>query len=32
MALAIGAQGNVRTETMRVFNEPEHRKLVSSLP
>ncbi len=32
LALAVGAQGNVRTETMRVFNETEYRKLVSSVP
>lgn len=32
MALAIGAQGNVRTETMRVFNESEYRKLITGLP
>ena len=32
LALAIGAQGNVRTDTMRVFNEAEYRKLVSGLP
>jgi uncharacterized protein with GYD domain len=32
LALAIGAQGNLRTDTMRVFNESEYRKLVSGLP
>ena len=32
LALAIGAQGNVRTDTMRVFNETEYRKLISSMP
>jgi len=32
MALTIGSQGNVRTETMRVFNEAEFRKLIASLP
>ena len=31
-ALAIGSQGNVRTETMRAFNEAEYRKIVSGLP
>lgn len=31
MALATGALGNVRTETMRVFTEGEFRKLVGSL-
>ena len=32
IALSIGALGNVRTETMRVFNEAEYRKIISSLP
>jgi uncharacterized protein with GYD domain len=32
MALAIGAQGNVRTETMRAFTEEELRKIIGSLP
>ncbi|MGH7507941.1 MAG: GYD domain-containing protein [Gemmatimonadales bacterium] len=32
MALALGAQGNVRTETMRAFNETEFRKIVGDLP
>jgi uncharacterized protein with GYD domain len=32
LAIAIGAQGNLRTDTMRVFNEVEYRKLVSGLP
>ncbi len=32
LALAIGAQGNLRTETVRVFTEPEYRKLVAGLP
>jgi uncharacterized protein with GYD domain len=32
LAIAIGAQGNLRTDTMRVFNESEYRKLVSGLP
>ncbi len=32
LALSIGTQGNVRTDTMRVFTEPEYRKLVSALP
>jgi uncharacterized protein with GYD domain len=31
LALALGALGNVRTETMRVFTESEFRKLVGSL-
>ena len=32
LALSIGAQGNVRTDTMRVFSEAEYRKLISALP
>jgi uncharacterized protein with GYD domain len=32
LALTLGAQGNLRTDTMRVFNESEYRKLVSGLP
>jgi uncharacterized protein with GYD domain len=32
LALAIAAQGSVRTQTMRAFTEPEYRKLVASLP
>jgi uncharacterized protein with GYD domain len=32
LALAIGAQGNVSTETLRVFTEDEFRKIVASLP
>jgi uncharacterized protein with GYD domain len=32
LALAIAAQGSVRTQTMRAFTEPEYRKLISSLP
>jgi len=31
-ALTIGAQGNVRTETVRAFTEDEYRKIVSGLP
>jgi uncharacterized protein with GYD domain len=31
MALALGAQGNVRSETMRAFTEAEFRKIVGSL-
>jgi uncharacterized protein with GYD domain len=30
--LQIGAAGNTRTETMRVFAEPEYRKVISTLP
>ena len=29
--LQIGANGSVRTETMRVFTEPEYRKLIAGL-
>jgi uncharacterized protein with GYD domain len=32
LALTIAGLGNVRTDTMRVFNEAEYRKLVSSIP
>lgn len=31
-SLSLGSQGNVRTETCRVFNEAEYRKLISGLP
>ncbi len=32
LALALGAQGNVRSETMRAFTEQEFRRVVSELP
>jgi len=32
LALAIGSQGNVRTETLRAFTEDEFRKIVAALP
>ena len=32
MALALGAQGNVRTKTVRAWTEAEFAKLVSELP
>lgn len=32
MALGLGAQGNVRTETMRAFTEDEFRKIIGNLP
>jgi uncharacterized protein with GYD domain len=32
VALATGSMGNVRTETLRAFNEEEYRKLIKSLP
>jgi uncharacterized protein with GYD domain len=31
-ALALGAQGTVRTETLRAFNETEFRRIVAELP
>ncbi len=31
ITLSLGALGNVRTETLRVFNEGEFRKIVGSL-
>jgi uncharacterized protein with GYD domain len=32
MVLALGAMGNVRTETLRAFNVAEFRKIVGELP
>jgi uncharacterized protein with GYD domain len=32
MMLALSALGNVRTETLRAFNEAEFRKIVGELP
>lgn len=32
LALGIGAAGNVRTETLRAFTEPEFKKIVATLP
>jgi uncharacterized protein with GYD domain len=32
VALAIGAQGAVRTETLRVFTEDEYREIIANLP
>jgi uncharacterized protein with GYD domain len=32
VALAIGAAGNVTTETLRAFTEDEYREIVSALP
>lgn len=32
LALALGAQGNIRTETLRAFTETEYRRIVSELP
>jgi uncharacterized protein with GYD domain len=31
-ALSVGAQGNVRTETHRAFNEEEYKKILKSIP
>jgi uncharacterized protein with GYD domain len=31
MALALGAQGNIRSETMRAFTEAEFKKIAGSL-
>ncbi len=32
MALAMGGQGNIRSETCRAFTETEFRKIVGTLP
>jgi uncharacterized protein with GYD domain len=32
MALSIGAQGNIRTETMKAYTEADYRTIVASLP
>jgi uncharacterized protein with GYD domain len=32
MALALGAAGNVRSETSRAFSEAEYRKIIAALP
>ena len=32
VALAIGASGNVTTETLRAFSEDEYREIVAALP
>jgi uncharacterized protein with GYD domain len=32
LALMIGAEGNIRTETMRAFNEDEARKMLELMP
>lgn len=32
ISLAVGALGNVRTQTLRAFNEDEYRKIIGSLP
>jgi uncharacterized protein with GYD domain len=32
LTLTLGSAGNIRTRTMRAFNEAEYRKIVQSLP
>jgi uncharacterized protein with GYD domain len=32
LTLSVGAQGNVRTETLKSFAEAEYRQILSSLP
>jgi uncharacterized protein with GYD domain len=32
LALGMGMQGNIRTETMRAFSETEFKKIVGTLP
>ncbi|MDQ6800813.1 MAG: GYD domain-containing protein [Acidobacteriota bacterium] len=32
LTLTLGSSGNIRTRTMRAFNESEYRKIVQSLP
>ena len=32
LALSIGSQGNIRTETLRAFTEDEYKKIISELP
>ena len=32
LALMIGAQGNIRTQTMRALTEDEYQKVIASLP
>ena len=32
LALAIAAQGNISTETIRAFSEDEYRKMIAALP
>jgi uncharacterized protein with GYD domain len=32
LALALGAAGNIRTETSRAFTEAEYRKVIAALP
>jgi uncharacterized protein with GYD domain len=32
LVIMIGAQGNIRTETLRAFSEEEYRKMIAALP
>ncbi len=32
LALAIGSQGSVRTESLRAFTEDEYRRIIAALP
>ncbi|MFQ6000625.1 MAG: GYD domain-containing protein [Anaerolineae bacterium] len=32
LALAIGSQGSIRTETLRAFTEDEYREIIAALP
>jgi uncharacterized protein with GYD domain len=32
LALVIGKQGNIRTETLRAFTEEEYRNIIAALP
>jgi uncharacterized protein with GYD domain len=32
IALSLGSQGNIRTETLRAFTEDEYREMISGLP
>jgi uncharacterized protein with GYD domain len=32
LVLLVGSGGNVRTETLRAFNEDEYRKIIAALP
>ena len=32
LALALGSQGNIRTETLSAYTEDEYRKLIAALP
>ena len=32
IALSIGSQGNIQTQTFRAFQESEYRKIISALP